>query len=160
MPADNLISITLTAEEKAEITAAINTLKTKLQPKLLSLTVPERQGLAKMSDKTVSFVEKSLAYAKTNPEFAPPYLTVAELETDLEGVKLLTEFENPLEQVLSGLNDSIMLAGSEAYTASLTYYNSVKQAAKQNVPNAKVIYEDLRARFPQKGKKTNNEPAQ
>lgn len=160
MPTDNLISVTFTAEEKAEIAAAVNTLKTRLQPKLLSLTASERQELAKMSDKTVSFVEKSLYYTKTNPEFAPPYLTVAELEVDVEGVKLLREFENPLEQVLSGLNDSIMLAGSEAYSASLTYYNSVKQAAKQNVPNAKVIYEDLRTRFPQKGKKTNNEPAQ
>jgi len=45
------------------------------------------------------------------------------------------------------LPDTEMLSGSEAYVAALTYYNSVKQAAKMNVPSAKAIYEDLRKRF-------------
>jgi hypothetical protein len=39
------------------------------------------------------------------------------------------------------------MSGSEAYTAALAYYNSVKQAAKMNVPNAKSIYKDLKQRF-------------
>ena len=40
-----------------------------------------------------------------------------------------------------------MMAGSEAYIASLSYYNSVKMAAKLNVPGAKPIYDDLKKRF-------------
>jgi hypothetical protein len=31
--------------------------------------------------------------------------------------------------------------------SALTYYNSVKQAAKTNVPNAKTIQEELAKRF-------------
>jgi hypothetical protein len=42
----------------------------------------------------------------------------------------------------------MMLAGSEAYIAALAYYNSVKQAAKMNVPGARAIYDDLSKRFP------------
>lgn len=158
MPTENQVSVSFTAEETAAINGAVTTLKNVLQPKLISLTTQERQELAKMSEKTVSFVEKSLYFAKTNSEFAPPYLNVPALDIDVTGVKQLSEFEKPLEQVLSSLNDTIMLAGSEAYSASLTYYNSVKQASKQNVQNAKVIYEDLRARFPQKGKKEETAP--
>jgi hypothetical protein len=45
------------------------------------------------------------------------------------------------------LRDTQMLAGSDAYTAALAYYNSVKQAAKMNVPNAKTIQEELGKRF-------------
>lgn len=46
-----------------------------------------------------------------------------------------------------------MLAGSEAYAAALSYYNSVKMASKLNVNGAKAIYEDLRKRFEHKSKK-------
>jgi hypothetical protein len=36
---------------------------------------------------------------------------------------------------------------------ALSYYNSVKQAAKVNAPEAKAIYEDLRKRFEKQGRK-------
>ena len=46
-----------------------------------------------------------------------------------------------------GLDDTTMEAGAESYANSLSYYNSVKQAAKMNVPGAKAIYDDLKKRF-------------
>ncbi len=54
------------------------------------------------------------------------------------------------------LSDTITLSGSEAYTAALAYYNSVKQAAKANVPNTQPVYEDLRKRFERKTRKEVN----
>ena len=50
----------------------------------------------------------------------------------------------PLE---NKLNDTTMEAGAESYITSLSYYNSVKLAAKSDVPGAKAIYEDLKKRF-------------
>jgi hypothetical protein len=55
------------------------------------------------------------------------------------------------EPLCDNLRDTQMLAGSEAYTAALAYYNSVKQAAKMNVPNAKTIQEELGKRFKGQG---------
>jgi hypothetical protein len=49
------------------------------------------------------------------------------------------------------------LSGSEAYVASLAFYNSVKQAARINVPGAKAIAEDLKLRFARQGKRITNE---
>ena len=49
-----------------------------------------------------------------------------------------------------------MQAGHEAYESALAFYNAVKVAARNNVPGAKVIYEDLSQRFPGAGRKTNN----
>ena len=153
MPAENRVSFKISETDMSTINSSISSIVTTLKPYLLALAPEERQELAKMSDKSVAFVDKCLTYAKTNPEFAPPYLIIADLEEDLENVRLLTAFCNPLELITTGLDDTIMLAGSEAYSAALSFYNSVKQASKQNVPNAKTIYEDLRARFPQKGNK-------
>jgi len=49
-----------------------------------------------------------------------------------------------------------MQAGSEAYTASLIFYNAVKGAAKAGVPGMKTIYDDLQSRFPGRGKNGGN----
>jgi hypothetical protein len=47
-----------------------------------------------------------------------------------------------------------MVAGSEAYQSSLIFYNAVKAATAQDVPGAKEIYADLKARFPKVKRKT------
>ncbi len=100
-----------------------------------------------MSDKTAPFVSKVLDYVETKAQFAPSYLNVEELKTDLQVVAVLTQIFRPVEQIYENLNDTITQAGSEAYVASLAYYNSVKQAAKMNIPDAKTIFNDLKVRF-------------
>jgi hypothetical protein len=156
MPEDNRISIQIPEADITEINAAIETLKTKLQPYLIALTPEDRKMLPKMSDKTIPFVDKTLDYAQNSPQFAPQYMNVNEMKIDLDALNTLTEFYRPLEQIISGLDDTMMLSGSEAYIAALSYYNSVKMAAKMNVPAAKPIYDDLKERFNKKSKTTTS----
>lgn len=158
MPAENLVSIVIRPEDRTAINGAIGEIKTILTPYLIALTPEARQNLPKMKDKTIAFVTKTLGYAASNPEFSPPYLDVQELQKDTDAVEILNSFFIPLEQMLSGIDDTMMEAGSEAYVAALSYYNSVKQASKVNVKNAKTIYEDLKTRFMLKSSKPEPEP--
>lgn len=148
MPKENSVSIQIKPEDLKKVLDALKTIETTLKPYLIALTPEERKQIPKMSDKTVPFVEKTLDYAQTNPQFAPAYMSVGELKIDLEAASMLTKVLRPVEQLGEGVNDTIMLAGSEAYIAALAYYNSVKQAAKMNVPGARAIYDDLSKRFP------------
>jgi hypothetical protein len=150
---ENSVSIEIPASEMDKVLDALKTIDAVLKPYLVALTPTERQTLPKMSDKTTPFVEKCLEYAQTNPQFAPSYMNVGELLIDMKAISDLTKILRPIEQLNENLNDTTMLSGSEAYTAALTYYNSVKQAAKMNVPNAKTIYEDLVKRFEKPSKK-------
>jgi len=127
--------------------------KTLLAPYLVALTPDERRGIPKMSDKTVTFVSKTLEYANAYPQFAPAYLNMEGLQIDVKAVDDLTSVEQLVENLASQVSDSIMLSGSEAYVAALTFYNSVKEAARRNVPGAKAIYDDLKMRFEQSRKK-------
>ncbi len=147
MATENLVSIKISPEDKDKITAAVAELKNVLKPLLVSLTPDERREIPKMGDGTAPFVEKTMDYAKSNPEFAPPYMDVPEMEVDLQAVEDLTSVYRPLLQLMQQLDDSIMLSGSEAYVASLAYYNSVKIGSRMNIPNAKAIYDDLKKRF-------------
>lgn len=144
---ENRISIKITPAEVATVQAAIATIKTTLAPYLVALTPDERRRLPKMSDGSLPFVQKALDYAQNNSVFVPAYIDVPELAVDVAATEILLDMERPMEQLTALLSDTIMLCGSEAYIASLGFYNSVKQAAKMKVPEAEVISDDLFQRF-------------
>ncbi len=134
--------------DMAEIRGAIGVLQAKLGPHLMSLSADDRRELPKMGDKTMSFVQKAYEYGRKNKELAPPFLDLAEFETDVSAVSQLRELSQTLNPVIDALRDSLALSGSEAYKGALVFYGSVKAAAKINAPNARTIYEDLSSRFP------------
>jgi hypothetical protein len=154
MPYSNISASVSTADRDA-ILVKLNEVKTLL-PFLISLTKDERSTMLKMGDKSIAFVEKSLGHAQANTNLVPPYLDVAELNKDMALVKTITPIYNMLEQLYTSLDDTYMALGSEAFNASLTFYNTVRDASKRNVPGAKSIYEDLRSRFP--GRPPKEEP--
>lgn len=148
MPQQNLISVSMDDKDVAEINAAISVLKEKLLPRLRALNPDERRELPKMGDKTVAFVQKALEHCSANPELAPQFLDTSEFGKDMNAVESLRCFHAPLEQIVEGLNDTMLLAGSDAYAAALMFYNTVKTAKNSNIAKAGVIYDDLSARFP------------
>ncbi len=147
---ENNIHFTISAEEKAQIQEALKTIETVLIPKLKTLTVEERKGLLKMGDKTLAFTTKTLDYANSKPEYIPSFMDANEFKVDMEAISELRPIFNSVNLILEALDDSIMLSGSEAYTAALMYYNNVKLGANSNVSGAKSIYEDLKQRFPRR----------
>lgn len=153
MNADS-ISIQIPPEVLVQVLDLQSQINQLMAPYVIALTPDERHDLPKMAEKTVSFVSKALDYAESNPEFAPKYLDIKALQTDVKAVTDLTSVEQPVQNLFIQLNDTIMMSGSEAYIAALMYYNSVKAAARRNVPGAKAIYDDLKVRFEQARKKT------
>jgi hypothetical protein len=122
---------------------------TLLTPYLLALTPAERQGMPKMGEKTISFVEKAHDFAQQNPNLVPPYLEMGAFGTDFADAHELWTIHNLVMQLEEeGISDTEMTAGSEAYQATLVFYKSVKMATAQDIPGAKAVYEELKTRFP------------
>lgn len=147
MSTKNTVSIQIPEAELQTVKEAIATLKTTLSPYLIAISAVERQRIPKMGDGTIPFVEKVMDYAQEDSQFLPPFVDLNELSKDWEVVKRLAPLLRDLQQVESNLNDTVMMAGSEAYVGALGYYNSVKYGARVNVADAKVIHEDLKQRF-------------
>ena len=123
-----------------------------LEPYLTGLTEEERQQLFKMGNKTVATVQKVQSYIETNPEFIPSYMNKDEFAKDVKVVTQLTPLQNVAYQLASDLDDTRMLAGSEAVAEALIYYGSVREAAKRGITQSKPIYEELSERFTQRNK--------
>jgi hypothetical protein len=143
---ENKISLDIPVASITAIDTALATLKSLLSF-LISLTPEDRHNLAKMGDKTLAFVKKAYEYATLNPTLMPSYVNIDEMRKDIETVEKLHAIYTLINELNSRLDDTIMLAGSEAYMASLSIYNSVKSAAHSNIPAAKPIAQDLSERF-------------
>ena len=151
---ENRISATIEQQALANILTAIEDIEKNL-PLLINLTSGERQGLAKMGDKTLAFVNKAFEYAKQNSSVVPGFLDMDEFDKDVSLVASLNKVTKPLNQLNEKINDTSMLAGSEAYAAALVFYNAAKSAAKAGVPGMKSVCEDLQVRFPGRSRVVN-----
>lgn len=155
MSLSNRISTEITAEQSAAIAAALEQLKTALAPTLIiNLTAEERKTMLIMGDKTIAFVNKTLEYAAQNPSLVPNYVDLVEARKDNKLAADIYSFFQQLSTLLRAVEDTGIVAGSEAYEAALVIYHSIKGASRSNVPGTQIIYNDLKQRFPGRGRKT------
>lgn len=156
---DNKINFTIPPEVVTQVNEALATIATALQPYLIALSPDERRELPKMSDKTQPFVDKALDYLSRAPQFAPPYMDVDGMRNDMAVHNQLMPMLRQVRILSDNLDDTTMEAGAESYVAALMYYNSVKMAAKMDIPGAKSIYDDLSKRFEKSTSESEDTPA-
>jgi len=121
----NLISTTISQNKIDEITAAIERINDQL-PSLITLTKEEFSSMPKVSYQNIDFIHEVLEFADTYPEMVPEHINVQEIRKDLELIESISAILKPMKRLVKKLEDSALLAGSEAYVPSLAIYNSVK----------------------------------
>ncbi|MEZ5387226.1 MAG: hypothetical protein R3F13_17085 [Prosthecobacter sp.] len=147
MPNDNRISAEVSAADKAAILTKITEIGTLL-PFLLNLTKTERIELPKLGAKSLGFDEQCASYMTSNPNLVPPYVDPAEEAKDRALRLVLADIWRELRQLCEKVDDTLMLVGSEIWMADLSFYQTVKQAARRDVAGADTLYDDLKQRFP------------
>jgi hypothetical protein len=149
----NRISLDIPAEDMQAVEAAIATIEQKLLPHLVELNPDDRHLLPKMGPKTVDFVSKALDVTTAEEAFKPAFVDLDEFARDLAAVGILRKLQHPLAKIADMIDDSLLLSGSEAYAAALACYQSIKSAARLNMPGAMVAATDLAARFPRRARR-------
>ena len=147
MAQSNQISIVIAPELHDQMMKHVAELRELLKPFTHALSIDERRSLTKMGDKTHPFVQKALEYARTNKEFIAPSIDAAEWQKDYDGWEKLHPLKNQLAQLLSDVDDTILLLGAESYDPARFYYTLAKEAASRGDSSAKPIVEDLSRRF-------------
>ncbi len=132
----------------AQITALLVQIETAIAPYAVSLTEDQKKHLAKISDKTLPFAEKTDAYLDSNPQFSPPYIDVAETHKDFKNYQKIHPIMIKTDGLKKTMNDIGIAAGSDAYVQFQAYYSSVQKASQQGVTGAKTIFDELAKRYP------------
>lgn len=151
MSKKNQISAEITAAQSTAALSDIANISDTLKHVLtINLTADDRSNMLKMGDKTLAFVQKALEYAEQNEILRPSFMDLPEAKKDYQLAAGLQIIKQKLLALLRAVEDAEMVAGSEAYDASLIFYASVKGAARSNVSGSQAIADDLGQRFPRK----------
>lgn len=147
---NNRISATLSAQDIHDILGAIQVIESKL-PFIVGLTAEERKSLPKINRLNKLFVDDALQACNNNSQLLPNYVSVAEIQKDYDLYRSLEQILQPLAQLYEKVRDTQILAGSEAYSSSLTVYKLFQMAAAVGMPGMDTIVSQLAERFSGQG---------
>ena len=147
MSKGNLVSGPIPADKYKNALKNIKDLLSVLKPFEVNLTEEEKKRIPKSGERIAAFIEKSIMYMNSNPEYMNGVMNAKEAENDRVTQKQAIELTEKLNIVLQILNDLYIAAGSDAYVASLDYYHSVKRSVERGDASAKQISEDLSKAF-------------
>jgi len=134
------LSVTLSAQQKAEIIEKIAAVKAAL-PFLVNLTPDERHSLRKVAEKRQGYVNDVMIAVKANPTMIPPVIDVQEYIKDATLYNDMAEIMAHLKTLYEGINDTYMAAGNEAISVTDQCYGILKQAAKGNASLTSTVQE-------------------
>jgi hypothetical protein len=131
-----------------EINGQVDSIIEKLKPYAVTVSAQKRRDILKMGDKSLAFVSTANKLAHGNPDLFPNYLSLSGFDVDFNGARNTLGLLNRLRRLTQMVDDTAMVAGSEASQAALAFYNSLQAAVKARVEGAKTLYAELKACFP------------
>lgn len=129
MTTPNRISASISTEQVATLQSKISEVKDAL-PFLIDLSPEERHALPKMGDKSRAFVSRCVQIAQQDDSFLPKKFIVAEFAEDYALSEALEPIRQELAKLLELVEDTQLLAGSEAYLAALEVYHSAQRTGQ------------------------------
>lgn len=134
-------------EVMEEITLLITSAMTMFSDYQKTYSPSERSRKISAGIKNLGFIETAYPSALNNPIYVPPYITIEEFRSAIEDLMLKRDLVALLKQFEQEASDSMLNSADKANHFALTYYNSVKEAAKQKIPGAEAEYKILSKYF-------------
>ncbi|WP_271767963.1 hypothetical protein [Aquimarina algiphila] len=156
---NNRLSVTVDSQVITEVKSKIDEISTLL-PFLTGLTKDERRNLPKINRSNKVFVEDALDSMRQNGDILPNFIKLGEVEKDYSLYNDLKVLALELAELSEKVNDTRILAGSEAYSTSLLAYKMFGVAANSGVPGAEALHSRLKERFSSNGNSITEENEQ
>lgn len=144
----NLLSLTLTDAQLADIDGALSVLETNLSG-LIALTPDQRRGLTKMGPKSEAFCRQTLTVLGENPQVIPPSVDLKEAQSDLAALDRLRPRLARLQRLAERAEDTDVALGSDVMTLALEGYAPLKVAGRNQ--GLEGLRKELSARFSRGG---------
>jgi len=121
--------------------------KRLIDPYLVSLTPAERQALSQIGTELMRCLELSHGIAVEYPDLFPAFVKTAAFREEFFITRELREVISKIDGLKENILDTEMLAGNHALDMALAFYNTVKIAARRDIPGARLIYDKLKPAF-------------
>ena len=151
----NLISLHLSAQDLADLDAAIATVRRVFTP-FIGLEAEDRIEMKKMGPKCRDFCEQTLNLLASNPQMVPPNLGLDEALADRTALEQLRPRLQQLRQLVERGDDTEMALGSDMMAIALEGYRLLDVSGKGEA--LKSARRELSARFARKRREPEAAP--
>ena len=128
----NLANLNLTTAELTALSSALETIRTTLGSRGVSLTQDQRKSLVKMGDNTRVFCQQAVAGIQSNAGSMPPDLDVPGLVQDMADYTGLEKFKADYDATGELLDDTLKALASDVMTNSILGVAFLKALNKIN----------------------------
>lgn len=125
MTTQNLVNLTLTETQIANVEAALTTLETELAG-LIALSAAEKRRMRKMGNKSESFSRQALQVVSQNPQMIPANIPVADAIADFKLLDQLRPLLTRMSRLIERGNDTDAALGHDIMAVSLQAYALLK----------------------------------
>lgn len=126
---NDLVKGEVSAEQLQGILDLVSQIQKQL-PFLIDLNANDRRSLPKLGDKSRAFVDQGLVLATQNSGILPRNFDIEEYRRDVALVRQLEPLVLAVGQLAGRLEDTLLAAGSDAYSQTLLVYQAAKLAGK------------------------------
>jgi len=134
-----------------QIKALLNQVQALLPSFIIGFSPKEYQSIPRINVSNKSFTQDALGILANIATLYPSFINAGNLANDLSLYGQLDELATISRQLTEKIEDTQMLAGSEAYVTALSVYRLTEAAAVAGMPGADVLYQQLRERFATSG---------
>ena len=125
MTTQNLVNLSLTETQIANVDAALTTLETELAG-LIALSAGDKRRLRRMGNKGESFSRQALQVVSQNPQMIPANIPVGDAIADLKVLDQLRPRLTRMSRLIERGNDTDAALGNDIMTVALQAYGLLK----------------------------------
>jgi len=127
------------------------------QPKLAP---GERRPFCRFGAEFIKFLELSHAYAVEAPGLFPAFTDRDSFREDFLAANELWILINKVNRLREEFWDTEMLLGCRALKSAKAFYQTVKIAARHDIPAARVVFDELKPAFPRSARRRRKPKAE
>jgi len=137
------------------INRMLNDMRSLLDSYSQHLRALDRRRLNGVGIKKLGFIERAFELASENEDFLPHYLTLQRFDDDIQYFLAFRSLYDLTKQIEEKLWNVVIQSADIAYTDSLEFYASVREAAKRRVDPAETIFRELSVFFKSRGTRSS-----
>jgi len=111
------------------------------------LSMNQRRILQGASQRRYGFIDEISDVMGANPQFIPSNIIESDYKEDIRKFEIIRNINIALRQILRITEDIQLVMGDNLYRQALSYYGSVRDAARRRVEGAQVLFDRLRVFF-------------
>jgi len=150
----------MTQQDIDALNDCLNQAKTILESHAAHIGPLDRRRLKGVGVKVQGFIDRALALAAENPELLPHYLSFETFRADDQYFAACRALFDLAQQTRELLWNITMQAADAAFTDSLMFYDTSREAARRGLDGAETVSGELSPFYKSRGKRTRTQPTE